>query len=364
MSRILIIEDDKEIIETLTELLTLEGYDVLSASSGREGIKFALKHHPDLIICDIMMPELDGYEVIKTLHQNKATFSIPFLFLTAKTAKSDLRLGMELGADDYITKPYDDNDILNAIEARLKKKKEIENHYDRQIDNLHNYIASTLPSKLRQPLNTIIGYSQILKNKYKDLEEKEAQDMLDSVLFAGKRLLELIVNYTYYTTLLDLSLTPDKYPSEKTAHAQTVLYNGALEIASKYYRQKDMKLVLEDASINISDSHLHKIICELSDNAFKYSQAGTEVSIKSFTGDRYYIIVVTNEGKGLEPEQIEKIAPFIQFGLTETEKSGSGLGLSIVKKITDIYNGRLEINSESYGKTEVTVKLPLLAEEE
>ena len=132
MSKILIIEDDSEIIETLSELLTLEGYDVISANSGKEGIKSAIRYHPDLIICDIMMPEMDGYEVIKTLQHNQSTFNIPFLFMTAKTAKSDYRLGMELGADDYITKPYEDNDILHAIEARLKKKKEIDNYFDKQ----------------------------------------------------------------------------------------------------------------------------------------------------------------------------------------------------------------------------------------
>lgn len=364
MSKILIIEDDKEIIETLKELLTLEGYDVVSANSGKEGIKAAMRHHPDLIICDIMMPEMDGYEVIKTLQHNQSTFNIPFLFLTAKTAKSDLRFGMELGADDYITKPYEDNDILNAIEARLKKKKEVDSYFDKQLDSLHSYIASSLPSKLRHPLNTIIGYSQILKNKYGEMEEKEAQDMLDSVLFAGKRLLELIINYTYYTTLLDLGLSGGKYPSESTQHSQTVIYNGALDNAIKYNRQKDLKLVLEDSALNISDSHLHKIVSELSDNAFKYSAAGTDVSIKSFIQDNYYFIKFINEGKGFSKDQISKIAPFIQFGLTDLEKTGSGLGLSIVKKIVDIYHGVFDIDSQSYGHTTITIALPLETTEE
>ncbi len=325
MSKILIIEDDSEIIETLSELLTLEGYDVISANSGKEGIKSAIRYHPDLIICDIMMPEMDGYEVIKTLQHNQSTFNIPFLFMTAKTAKSDYRLGMELGADDYITKPYEDNDILHAIEARLKKKKEIDNYFDKQLDNMHSYIASSLPNKLRHPLNTIIGYSQILKNKYGELEEKEAQDMLDSVLYAGKRLLELIINYTYYTTLLDLSLSGEKYPPETTRHSQTVIYNGALDIAAKYNRHKDLKLVLEDSALNIADSHLHKIVTELTDNAFKYSGPGTEVSVRSFVQDNYYYIKFNNEGKGFSREQLSKIGPLIQFGCTEREKDGTVL---------------------------------------
>ncbi len=363
MVKILLIEDDREIIETLTDLLTMEEYEVLSAASGKEGIKAAMKHQPDLIICDIMMPEMDGYEVIKTLHHNISTFNIPFLFLTAKTDKSDLRLGMELGADDYITKPYDDNEILSAIEARLKKKKDLELFYDRQLDSFHSYIASTLPNKLRHPLNTIIGFTQILKNKYNELEEKEAQDMLDSVLYASKRLLELIVNYTYYTTLLDLDLSADKYPSEVTPHSQTIIYNKAIEIANKYNRQKDLKLTLEDSKLNISDSHLQKLVNELVENAFKYSPSGTDVSINSHSDSGEYAIEVTNGGKGLTREQIGRIAPFTQFGVTEFEKKGSGLGIPIVRKIVDIYGGSFSIESEPYGKTVMAVRFPLYSEE-
>ena len=119
--KILIIEDNPEIRENTGEILTLAGYEVVDAENGRIGVDLATKETPDLIICDIMMPELDGYGVLHILSKKETTAGIPFIFVTAKTEKSDIRKGMELGADDYLTKPFDDTELLNAIEVRLRK---------------------------------------------------------------------------------------------------------------------------------------------------------------------------------------------------------------------------------------------------
>src|SRR5690606_13640500 len=121
MKKILLIEDNSEVRENTGEILSLAHYHVVTAPNGKAGVELAQKENPDLIICDIMMPELDGYGVLHILSKNPATARIPFIFLTAKTEKSDIRKGMTLGADDYLTKPFDDTDLLNAIETRLKK---------------------------------------------------------------------------------------------------------------------------------------------------------------------------------------------------------------------------------------------------
>ncbi len=121
MSSLLIIDDHDEIRENIAEILTLAGYRVITAENGKRGVEAAIKEKPDLVICDIMMPELDGYGVLHLLKKNPETENIPLIFLTAKTERADLRKGMEMGADDYITKPFDDIELLNAIEIRLKK---------------------------------------------------------------------------------------------------------------------------------------------------------------------------------------------------------------------------------------------------
>ncbi|HEX8608879.1 MAG TPA: response regulator, partial [Pedobacter sp.] len=119
--RVLIIEDNDDIRESTAEILELANYVVIQAVNGKEGVAMAVSDLPDLILCDIMMPEMDGYSVLHLLGKKPETAVIPFIFLTAKTDRQDMRKGMEMGADDYLTKPFDDVELFNAIEIRLKK---------------------------------------------------------------------------------------------------------------------------------------------------------------------------------------------------------------------------------------------------
>ena len=137
MKKILIIEDDKIMRENTAEILELANFEVTTAHNGKIGASTARDLKPDLIICDIMMPELDGYGVLHILSKDPKTASIPFIFLTAKAEKSEVRKGMELGADDYLTKPFEDTDLLNAIEARLKKSEILRKEFSRDMKGLN-----------------------------------------------------------------------------------------------------------------------------------------------------------------------------------------------------------------------------------
>jgi len=138
--KILLIEDNVEVRENTEEILALAGYEVLTAANGRQGVEAAQNNRPDIIICDIMMPELDGYGVLHILSKKPETAAIPFIFLTAKTEKTDIRKGMNLGADDYLTKPFDDTDLLNAIEARMRKTSMQQKHYEASAEGLESFI--------------------------------------------------------------------------------------------------------------------------------------------------------------------------------------------------------------------------------
>lgn len=141
MTKILIIEDNDNIRENVIEILELSGYEVFAAENGKKGVELALKIIPDIVLCDIMMPELDGYGVIYILHKNPETQAIPIIFLTAKAERTDIRKGMELGVDDYLTKPFDDLELLRAIEARLKKKEMQQLFYGQTAENLNTLIS-------------------------------------------------------------------------------------------------------------------------------------------------------------------------------------------------------------------------------
>jgi len=167
MIKALIIEDNNDIRENIVEILGLAGYDVSQANNGKVGVEKAQKLLPDIILCDIMMPELDGYGVLYMLNKNTYTSSIPFIFITAKSERLDLRKGMEMGADDFLTKPFDDMELLNAIESRLKKKNRQQEFYSKSLESLDNLIPnkdglSTLKRIIEDRKNRVFKKNQIV----------------------------------------------------------------------------------------------------------------------------------------------------------------------------------------------------------
>lgn len=159
MKKILIIEDNLEMRENTSEILELANYQVVSAENGKIGIELARTHNPDLIICDIMMPELDGYGVLYLLSKDPETSQIPFIFLSAKAEKSDFRKGMNMGADDYVTKPFEEIELLNAIESRLKRSDSFKQPFENNIKGLDHFIDTA------RGINELKALSNDRKNK-------------------------------------------------------------------------------------------------------------------------------------------------------------------------------------------------------
>ncbi|MBD0277947.1 MAG: response regulator, partial [Flavisolibacter sp.] len=150
---ILVIDDNNDLRENTAEILELAGYKTLTAENGKKGVDIALKEKPSLIVCDIMMPELDGYGVLHLLKKNPDTQYIPFIFLTAKTERSDFRKGMEMGADDYVTKPFEDIELLNAVEVRLKKAEVLEQNYAASPQGLSQFVKDVKDTGLLKQLS-------------------------------------------------------------------------------------------------------------------------------------------------------------------------------------------------------------------
>lgn len=172
MSKILVIEDNTEVRENICEILALAGYDVVEGKNGKIGVEKAIATSPDLILCDVMMPELDGFGVLKILNQNVKTHDIPFIFLTAKAEKSDFRKGMGLGADDYITKPFDDTDLLDALEMRLVKAQRIQSMSSPTEENLNRFFSE---ARAQEGFDNLSQNREIRKFRSKDIIFEEGQ---------------------------------------------------------------------------------------------------------------------------------------------------------------------------------------------
>jgi len=202
MKKILIIEDEIPVLENLAELIEeVPEYTVLTASDGIKGLELAMEHIPDLILCDIMMPEIDGYEVLSTIKKNEATSTIPFIFLTARSEKEDMRHGMELGADDFLTKPFTYKEVFKAIDSRLSKTEQIMSKSEKQLNELRINLATTLPHELRTPLNGILASAHLLIEHFDNMDLTEVKQVHNSIYASAKRLNRLITNYLTFADL-------------------------------------------------------------------------------------------------------------------------------------------------------------------
>lgn len=362
MTKILVIEDELAIRENILELLEVQDFESYAAANGREGIELAKKVLPDLILCDISMPEMDGYGVLQSIRANPPTAMIPFIFLTALADKENTRKGMNLGADDYLTKPCRPMELVEAIQTRLKKHADIQQQQRQKIEELRNNITFSLPHELRTPLNGILGFTELLLTDLEDLETEEIREMLLNIQTSSKRLYRLIQNFLLYVDLELVAQSPERLISMQTqsiAHSASVIQEQAQAQAQLANRLKDLKFDLVDVPVQISLNRLKKIVEELLDNALKFAPPKRPITIRSQVEKDMFVLSVQDQGRGMTSEQIMNIGAYMQFERRLYEQQGSGLGLTIVKRLVDLHQGSLTIDSTPEVATVVTVRLPV-----
>jgi signal transduction histidine kinase len=365
MTKILVIEDSHALRKDIVEMLSFEGFDVRDAENGLVGVQRAREHLPDLIICDIMMPELDGYGVLTELQKDTAISTIPFIFLTAKTDKMDVRYGMELGAEDYLTKPFTASELIKSVQTRLKKREVLTEVAHRRFKNLQDNIILALPHELRTPLTGIIGFSDILTLDAAELPAKRIAEMAQYIYGAAQRLYRLTENYLTYAQLEVIRADEERVNTFRqmyTANPWSVVENEAVQKAQQYGREANLKLVSDkQIPVGISDDNLKKIAEELIDNAFKFSEIGTAVEVREAIRDNKYILTISDHGRGMSPEQISDIGAYMQFERKWYEQQGNGFGLIIARRLAEIHGGDLSVERTPDQRTNIVITLPLAA---
>lgn len=349
MTKILVIEDDINIRESIFDTLEFAGYDVELAQDGNEGVEKAKQLNPHLILCDIMMPVLDGYGVLEKLYHDPKTFSIPFIFLTAKAAQEDVRRGMLLGADDYLTKPFEAQTLLDAVQSRLERNKLLSVGNTVELEELRDYFNLTLSHELRTPLTGILGFLELLIAEYEALPADKAKEMLQHIQVSAKRLEGLVEAFFCFAKLLMIKQNDAIQEQMRSFNGlrgfEVLIEQVAMREAMGANRLADLRLDLSRGDVKMFHDFAEKLVHAIVNNAFKFSAPGTAVSITSSQEAPYYVLRVTNEGRGLTEGQIEQFQANRQFERKRFEQQGVGLGVATAQLILDIYEGKLEICS-------------------
>jgi len=350
---ILVVEDEFDIRENLHELLESEGFIVLTAADGVEGFKLAKNNLPDLIISDVRMPKMDGIQLLNELQSDPETSAIPLIFLSAKVEMTDIRQGMLNGADDYITKPFKADEVLMAIDARLKKKQ----NYLNIIKDLRNSFIKNVPHELRTPLISILGFSELIGTDIENLSQEEIKDIVGRINKSGKRLhrrIEKLIRYGYL-----LSLNAKDFADFQTEVDENLFSSIIYRTAGENGRKNDVSISIEKADIVIENDLFIEITSELFENAVKFSSAQTPILLCGQKKNDNYIVSIEDKGIGIDVKKIEEVDPFNKLDRQLENKEGLGLGLAIVKRISELFNVKVNIESErdKFTRIELAFKL-------
>ena len=361
MAKIAVIEDEVIVRETIIERLTEAGYHVLSAENGLLGIDLIREQQPDLVLCDIMMPNLGGFGVLEYIRKDPATSLIPFIFLSALSDKTDLRKGMLSGADDYITKPFTKEELLNAVAVRLHKRETYDESMRSALDQFRDSLSRSMPHEFLTPLNAILGLSTLLRESRRQFGDEEVSEMLGNIHLSGQRLLRLVQNYLRFAELESVrqdDQRQDMRAEEQCDWPDRVAGDIVGSVAARTNREKDITLNLDGGQLRMNERDFEKIIEELTDNACKFSLDGSRIEITGRQFDGFYELTVMDRGRGMSPQDVQAVGAYRQFDRSSFEQRGIGLGLAIVHAIADLHGGTLRIESEQGKYTAVTVLIP------
>lgn len=361
MTKIVVIEDEESVRENVLQILDSGSYEGIGAENGSEGLRLISRELPDLVVCDIMLPGMDGYAVLETLRHNPGTKTIPVILLTAKTDRDDMRRGMDLGADDYLTKPFRRTELLQAISTRLQRRQELLDQAEKKLDELRSTINLSLPHEIRTPLAEILGFSELISREASTIRLVELADIGHAIYESAHRLQRVFENFLTYAQIELLAASPQKRAvmrSSRCEHAAGLLHDLVQSRADSVGRLADIELDLMDGTVAMACEHLGKLFSELLDNALKYSQPGSPVHVALHISDQAVRLTIDDAGSGMRAADIANIGAYMQFGRAVYERPGLGLGLVIARRLATLYGGDLVISSTVGVGTNVVVEVP------
>jgi len=366
--RILLVDDSDLILDSTATLLQIEGYEIITASDGESGVELAVKEIPDLIICDVSMPGMSGYDVVEKIRANKITMSIPFILLTAFTDKSKMREGMERGADDYLTKPYTKKELLAAIDSQWKKFGNVETKVQEKVETVGKNLNYALPHEFRTVLSQLMGCANLLKNNAADIDKEDIIEVATDMISVITRLTRITDNFLLFTKLETAADSKDSISqlrAIKSAEPCACLVDIIDSASMRYNRVGDIEIqnVVMDITIAMGWEFFCKLITELLDNALKFSQSGSKVTIDAELAENNLLkIVISDTGIGMTHEQITNVGAYMQFQRDIYEQQGVGIGLIIAKRIVEIHGGTFKIESEKNVGTSIVFTIPIAKE--
>jgi signal transduction histidine kinase len=363
---ILVVEDDTSTREMIVFLLEGEGYRVLSAEHAMAALTLLESKRPDLIVSDINMPGMDGFEFCRQVRAQTQLSQIPFLFLSARAQRIDIRRGMGLGADDYLTKPFETEDLLSAIEIRLTRAVETQALIQKASSDVQRQVIQALTHEFRTPLSLVVGYTDLLEATGHEMEGQDFQMILQGLHAGSKRLANLVEDFLLLSKLQTGEVARQASQLSCETFEPGCVVRQVIAAAEPMAAARNIRLTAQDSAEGVTASvgtaDLRQIVRRLVDNAIKFTpQGGGPVSANSSVVGDQWQLEVADHGIGIQEKALDWIfEAFRQVDRDQLEQQGSGVGLTIVRGLLEVYDGRIDVESTPGQGSTFTVQLPLV----
>lgn len=362
--RILLAEDDDLVRTVAEETLTDAGYAVVSVANGADALAALPRVRPHLIVSDVRMPCCDGLELLRRVRRDLTFDQTPFIILSAKADTADQRRGMSLGADDYLTKPYQPEDLLKTVEIRLARRSAIKERLFLQQD----LFVRVLPHELRTPLTEVIECADLLMQAGLTGETMSAGELVghgQDLMRSAQRMLRLTEDLSLWAWLesqAEVSRGDQALP--RLAQWLTPALIGALcrEAEKEFGREGEIRVRLAAAAVSVVPEGLNRVVRHLVDNALEFSSPRSRIEVIGRTNRHLYDLTVCDHGRGMTTDQIRRIEALGKFEREHFVQQG--LELAIAARFAALSGGSLELNAQPTGPgLQVRLSLPLAAVE-
>lgn len=346
MKKILLIDDEITFRDTMGTLLRHHGFEVMDAEDGLTGVKIARSTKPDLVISDIVMKPVDGFMTLSILRQQPDTARIPFVLVTGQQGVEDARKGMVLGADDYITKPFQPGDLLDTVNNLLERRNQALAAAADQVARLKNLLYSPLPDHLTDTLSSISGSAaQIAGSEM--AEEEPGIKQLGSHVFSTALKLKRDIRHALLLSQLEVIATsPDATDVLRQSEACQVtdaIETVSQNLAAQHSREQDLQLQLDPGIAALSSMTLSKILEEVIANAFQFSPANTPICVQSVPSDKSVVITIENRTVNHEPRTVGDLNETALLQRASDSEIGSGLGLMLTRRLIETHGGKFNL---------------------
>jgi CheY-like chemotaxis protein/anti-sigma regulatory factor (Ser/Thr protein kinase) len=357
LKTILIIDDDSTLSSTLALGLEANGYRALCAADAAIGWKLAHAHLPDLILSDIEMPGTDGRRLLQDLRAAPAIAHCQFVLMTGKATLGNSRTAMDLGADDFLLKPFTLPALLACLAARLRRAELSRRVDDRAVEQLRRSLGPNLPQKFFTPLASILGLAELLRAELDPQSQAEMRQDLQDIEAAARQLHRTLRNHLL---LLAGEPEPGAAPHAPLGaeEVRMALTNGSRAAATRHERTADLTLELTGCSLRAPLADLGVLAEELCDNAFSFSRPGTAVRVRAWAEGAVFHCTVADAGRGLPPLQLAQIRALDPADCGQLEQAGLGMGLTLVRRVVARLGGEFALESEAGQGTTGHFSLP------